>query len=309
MGKNRFLSVLCDYTIVTFGTLLYCLGWTSFLIPGGIASGGGTGLCTIIYFATGIPVAYSFFVLNVILLIIGFLILGKAFGFKTIYVIILSTVLFDVLPKFDFLVVTFQDRLFTAIIGGMVEAIGIGIVLTRGGSTGGTDILAMVVNKYWPVSPGKVYLFADLFIIASVLLIPDKTVNDMVYGYVTMVTFSFTVDWVLLGNKSTVQIFIISSKYQEIADTIVRDMKRGVTALDSTGWYSGKEGKVLLVMCRKHEYNNIVGMVKMVDPKAFISVSSASGVYGEGFDEVRTGIKLRKSKKDISKTEITDGKS
>ncbi len=309
MGKNRFLSVLWDYTIVTFGTLLYCLGWTSFLIPGGIASGGGTGLCTIIYFATGIPVAYSFFVLNVILLIIGFLILGKAFGFKTIYVIILSTVLFDVLPKFDFLVVTFQDRLFTAIIGGMVEAIGIGIVLTRGGSTGGTDILAMVVNKYWPVSPGKVYLFADLFIIASVLLIPDKTVNDMVYGYVTMVTFSFTVDWVLLGNKSTVQIFIISSKYQEIADTIVRDMKRGVTALDSTGWYSGKEGKVLLVMCRKHEYNNIVGMVKMVDPKAFISVSSASGVYGEGFDEVRTGIKLRKSKKDISKTEITDGKS
>ena len=309
MGKNRFLSVLWDYTIVTFGTLLYCLGWTSFLIPGGIASGGGTGLCTIIYFATGIPVAYSFFVLNVILLIIGFLILGKAFGFKTIYVIILSTVLFDVLPKFDFLVVTFQDRLFTAIIGGMVEAIGIGIVLTRGGSTGGTDILAMVVNKYWPVSPGKVYLFADLFIIASVLLIPDKTVNDMVYGYVTMVTFSFTVDWVLLGNKSTVQIFIISSKYQEIADTIVRDMKRGVTALDSIGWYSGKEGKVLLVMCRKHEYNNIVGMVKMVDPKAFISVSSASGVYGEGFDEVRTGIKLRKSKKDISKTEITDGKS
>lgn len=309
MGKNRFLSVLWDYTIVTFGTLLYCLGWTSFLIPGGIASGGGTGLCTIIYFATGIPVAYSFFVLNVILLIIGFLILGKAFGFKTIYVIILSTVLFDVLPKFDFLVVTFQDRLFTAIIGGMVEAIGIGIVLTRGGSTGGTDILAMVVNKYWPVSPGKVYLFADLFIIASVLLIPDKTVNDMVYGYVTMVTFSFTVDWVLLGNKSTVQIFIISSKYQEIADTIVRDMKRGVTALDSTGWYSGKEGKVLLVMCRKHEYNNIVGMVKMVDPKAFISVSSASGVYGEGFDEVRTGIKLRNSKKDISKTEITDGKS
>ena len=309
MGKNRFLSVLWDYTIVTFGTLLYCLGWTSFLIPGGIASGGGTGLCTIIYFATGIPVAYSFFVLNVILLIIGFLILGKAFGFKTIYVIILSTVLFDVLPKFDFLVVTFQDRLFTAIIGGMVEAIGIGIVLTRGGSTGGTDILAMVVNKYWPVSPGKVYLFADLFIIASVLLIPDKTVNDMVYGYVTMVTFSFTVDWVLLGDKSTVQIFIISSKYQEIADTIVRDMKRGVTALDSTGWYSGKEGKVLLVMCRKHEYNNIVGMVKMVDPKAFISVSSASGVYGEGFDEVRTGIKLRKSKKDISKTEITDGKS
>ena len=301
MTKNKFLPVIWDYIVVTFGTILYCLGWTSFLIPGGIASGGGTGLCTIIYFATGIPVSWSFFVLNVILLVIGFLILGKAFGFKTIYVILLSTVLFDVLPKFEFLVVTFQDRLFTAIIGGMVEAVGIGIVLTRGGSTGGTDILAMVVNKYWPVSPGRVYLFADLFIIASVLLIPGKTVNDMVYGYVTMVTFSVTVDWVLLGSKSTVQLLIISSRYSEIADTIVRDMKRGVTALDSTGWYSGTKGKVLLVMCRKYEYNNIVGMVKMIDPKAFISVSSANGVYGEGFDEVKTGISIKHSKKHDSK--------
>lgn len=309
MGKSRFLTVLWDYTVVTFGTLLYCLGWTSFLIPGGIASGGGTGLCTIIYFATGIPVAYSFFVLNVILLIIGFLILGKAFGFKTIYVIILSTVLFDVLPKFECLVVTFQDRLFTALVGGMIEAVGIGLVLLRGGSTGGTDILAMVVNKYWPVSPGKVYLCADLFIIASVLLIPGKTVNDMIYGYVTMVTFSFTVDWVLLGNKSTVQIFIISQKYREVADCIVQDMKRGVTALDSTGWYSGTKGKVLLVMCRKHEYNNIVGMVKMIDPKAFISVTSASGVYGEGFDELKTGLKHKHTKKDIEKKEIQGGEN
>ena len=309
MAKNRFFPVIWDYLIVTLGTILYCLGWTSFLIPGGIASGGGTGLCTIIYFATGIPVAGSFFVLNVILLIIGFLILGKAFGFKTIYVILLSTVLFDVLPKFEFLVVTFQDRLFTAIIGGMLEAVGIGIVLTRGGSTGGTDILAMVVNKYWPVSPGRVYLFADLFIIASVLLIPGKTVNDMVYGYVTMVTFSVTVDWVLLGSKSTVQLLIISSKYNEIADTIVRDMNRGVTALDSTGWYSGVKGKVLLVMCRKYEYNNIVGMVKLIDPKAFISVSSANGVYGEGFDEVKTGISLKHSKKHVSKKETGTLKS
>ena len=287
MGTNRFLSVLWDYVIVSFGTLLYCLGWTSFLIPGGIASGGGTGLCTIVYFATGIPVAYSFFVLNTILLIIGFMVLGKAFGFKTIYVIILSTVLFDVLPKFDFLVVTFQDRLFTSIIGGIVEAIGIGIVLTRGGSTGGTDILAMVVNKYWPVSPGRVYLFSDLFIIASVLLIPGKTVNDMVYGYVTMVTFSVTVDWVLLGNKSTVQMLIISSKYKEIADAIVRDMKRGVTIIHAEGWYTKKESQVILVMTRKTDLNLLLRYVKTIDPDAFLSVSTVMGVFGKGFDTIK----------------------
>lgn len=298
LSAKHSLSVVWDYCLVTFGIILYCLGWTSFLIPGGIASGGGTGLCTIVYFATGIPVAYSFFVLNAILLVVGFLTLGKGFGFKTIYAIILSTILFDVLPRFPELVVTFDDRLITAIVGGLVEAIGISIVLMRGGSTGGTDILAMVVNKYYPVSPGKVYLYSDLFIIASVLLIPDKTVNDMVYGYVTMVTFSFTVDSVLMGNKSSVQIMIFSSKYKEIADYIIENKGRGVTALNSIGWYSGMESKVLLIICYKAQMHDIVESVKTIDPKAFVSVSSTSGVFGEGFEEVKTGLKLKSKKRE-----------
>lgn len=307
MDTRKIFNVLWDYFLLTVGIVLYCLGWTSFLIPGGIASGGGTGLCTIVYFATGIPVAYSFFALNVFLLIVGFLVLGKAFGFKTIYAIMLSTLFFDIFPRFD-MVVTFDDRLITAIVGGLVEAIGIAIVLMRGGSTGGTDILALVVNKYWPVSPGKVYLYSDLFIIASVLLIPDKTVNDMVYGYVTMVTFSLTVDSVLLGNKSSVQLMIFSSKYEEVADFIISNMNRGVTALNSVGWYSGNESKVLLVICYKAQLHDIVASIKNIDPKAFISVSSATSVYGEGFEEIKTGFKLRKGtkkdKKRIQKKEI-----
>ena len=145
LTARRFFSVIWDYGIVTVGTILYCMGWTSFLIPNGIASGGGTGLCTIIYFATGIPVSYSFFVLNAILLIAGFLALGKGFGFKTIYVILLSTVLFKVLPEYECLVAHFDERLVVAVVGGIVEAVGIGIVLLRGGSSGGTDIAAMIV--------------------------------------------------------------------------------------------------------------------------------------------------------------------
>ena len=293
---KRILSIVADYSILTFGIILYCMGWTSFLIPGGIASGGGTGLCTIIYFATGIPVSYSFFVLNAFLLILGILALGKSFGFKTIYAIVMSTLLFEFLPKLP-LVVTFDDRLITAIVGGLVEAIGIGIVLIRGGSTGGTDILAMVINKYWPISPGKVYLYSDLFIIASVLLIPDKTVNDMIYGYVTMVTFSVTVDFVLLGRKSTVQILVFSSKYREIADYMIKEMDRGVTALNSVGWYSGEESKVLLVIAMKNQLHPIVSAIKKLDSKAFVSVSSATSVYGEGFEEIKTGINLKKPKK------------
>ncbi len=293
---KRILSIVADYSILTFGIILYCMGWTSFLIPGGIASGGGTGLCTIIYFATGLPVSYSFFVLNAFLLILGILALGKSFGFKTIYAIVMSTLLFEFLPKLP-LVVTFDDRLITAIVGGLVEAIGIGIVLIRGGSTGGTDILAMIINKYWPISPGKVYLYSDLFIIASVLLIPDKTVNDMIYGYVTMVTFSVTVDFVLLGRKSTVQILVFSSKYREIADYMIKEMDRGVTALNSVGWYSGEESKVLLVIAMKNQLYPIVSAIKKLDSKAFVSVSSATSVYGEGFEEIKTGINLKKPKK------------
>ena len=298
MTLKRVFSVIWDYGIVTLGTILYCLGWTSFLIPNGIASGGGTGLCTIIYFATGIPVSYSFFVLNAILLIAGFLALGKGFGFKTIYVILLSTVLFKVLPEYECLVAHFDERLVVAVVGGIVEAVGIGIVLLRGGSSGGTDIAAMIVNKYWPVSPGKVYLYSDLFIIASVLLIPGKTVEDMIYGYATMVTFSFMIDAMLLGRKSSVQILVFSSRYQEVADFIINEMDRGVTAIYSQGWYSKEDTKVLLIVARKTQLHQIVSAVKRIDNKAFVSVSTATSVYGEGFEEIKTGLHLKPKSQD-----------
>ncbi len=304
MGTVKFSTirkVVYDYFILTLGLLIFCLSWTSFLIPGGIASGGLAGLCTILQFGTGIPLVYPYFALNVILLGIGFLTLGKGFGLKTIYGIVVATILFDVLPRFDFLVISFDDRLFTALVGGMIEAIGIGIVLMRGGSTGGTDIIAMVINKYWPVSQGRVYLVIDIFIIASILLIPGKTVNDMIYGYVTMLTFSFAVDWVLMGNKSSVQMLIFSDKYAQIADHIVNDMDRGVTVLKAEGWYSKQDKNVLLVICRKHQYTKITEMVKNVDPRAFVSISSTNSVFGEGFEEIKTGVKakelLRRKKK------------
>ena len=293
LSAKRIFSVLWDYTLVTVGTILYCMGWTSFLIPNGIASGGGTGLCTIIYFATGIPVSYSFFVLNALLLIAGFLALGKGFGFKTIYVILLSTVLFKILPEYECLVAHFNERLVVAVVGGIVEAVGIGIVLLRGGSSGGTDIAAMIVNKYWPVSPGKVYLYSDLFIIASVLLIPGKTIEDMIYGYATMITFSFMIDELLLGRKSSVQILVFSTRYEDVADFIINEMDRGVTALYSRGWYSKEDSKVLLIVARKTQLHQIVSAIKRMDNKAFVSVSTATSVYGEGFEEMKTGIKIK----------------
>ena len=302
MDRKVIRSVVWDYIVITVGALLYVVAWTSFLIPNGIASGGLTGACTIIEMATRglIPVGWSFPALNALLIIIATLILGKGFGFRTIYAILVSTLLFDVMPKVDVLLslpghlLYLDEKILVPVIGGILEAIGIGLILSRGGSTGGTDIFAMIINKFWPVSPGQVYLYFDPFIIASVLLIPGKTFQDMMYGYLAMISFSLVVDYVLLGRKSSVQVLIFSEKFTDIADFIIHEMDRGVTAINAVGWYTQSEKKVLLVLARKSQLHEITKAVKGVDPKAFMSVSPASDVYGEGFEEIKTGIDRKK---------------
>ena len=295
MQVNKVFSVIWDYFLITIGTLIYVMAWTSFLIPNGMASGGLTGLCTIIQYGTNIPVSWSFPIINIVLLIMGFLVMGNAFGIKTIYVIALSSFLFKLLPEFEFLEVMMENQGLTlALVGGSMEAIGIGLVLLRGGSTGGTDIVAMIINKYWPVSPGRVYLISDIFIILSVFLIPGKTVVDVIYAYFVMLVFSFGVDFVVMGNKSSVQLLVFSPKYQEIADHIINDVQRGVTALKSIGWYSQKESRVLLIILRKNQMSEVINEIKHIDKDAFVSVSSAHSVYGEGFEEIKTGVNLKK---------------
>ena len=295
--KGSFVSTFDDYVVITIGVLFYTFAWADMLIPNGIASGGLTGACTILNFATGIPVYLSYVTINGLLIILGSIVLGRGFGFKTLYAIGLSTLGLDFLAGMEFLHVFFDNKLLLVIVAAIIESIGITCILARGGSTGGTDIVALIVNKFWPVSLGKVFLAVDMFIIASILLIPGKTVEDMVYGYVAMVIFSVFVDWVLLGRNSTWQIMVFSNKYKEIADMVINDLERGVTALEATGWYSGENKKVLLILVRKPELHTITKLVKEIDPSAFVTVSSASTVYGEGFDEMKTGIKLKLKKK------------
>lgn len=302
MKASKFLNVVWDYFLMTVGTFIFVMAWTSFLQPNNLASGGLTGLSTILDYATQgkIPMDVTYAVLNGLLLVAGFLFLGKAFGFKTIYVIGLSSFLFWLLPEyFPNLEVVDEnlDKILVALIGGAMESIGIGLILLRGGSTGGTDIVAMILNKYWPVSPGKVYLYSDVFIVASLILIPVDNgggLVNMIYAYVVMITFSFGVDYVLLGNKSSVQLLVFSTKYQEIADHIIYDVQRGVTALKSIGWYSQKESKVLLIILRKNQMNEVINEIKHIDKDAFVSVSTANSVYGEGFEEIKTGIRRKK---------------
>ena len=301
MKQNKILATLWDYFLMTVGAVIFCMAWTSIIIPTGLTSGGLTGLSTIIEYATGgaIPMGVPYWIINVGLLVIGFLSLGRAFGIKTIYVIILTSVLFNVLPTFpelEYHGFKEGDKLVGALLGAALESIGLGLVLLRGGSSGGTDIIAMIMNKYWPVSPGRVYLYTDVLIIASLFLIPGTELIDVVYAYIIMLGFSFGIDFVLLGNKSSVQILVFSSKYEQIADHIINNVHRGVTALQSVGWYSQQESKVLLIVSRKYQMNEVLREIKSIDPKAFVSVSTAMSVYGEGFEEVKTGYKKDKKK-------------
>lgn len=302
MKQNKLLATLWDYFLMTVGAVIFCMAWTSIIIPTGLTSGGLTGLSTIIEYATNgvIPMGVPYWIINIGLLVIGFLSLGRAFGIKTIYVIILTSVLFNVLPQFPALEChAFKDdKLVGALLGAALESVGLGMVLLRGGSSGGTDIIAMIINKYWPVSPGRVYLYTDVLIIASLFLIPGTEVIDVVYAYIIMLGFSFGIDFVLLGNKSSVQILVFSQQYEQIADHMINNLHRGVTALQSVGWYSQKESKVLLIVARKYQMNEVIREIKSIDPKAFVSVSTAMSVYGEGFEEIKTGYKKDKKKEE-----------
>ena len=290
INKNRIYSELRSYVGITIGLFLYVLAWVAFLIPNEIVGGGATGFATDIHFLTGkaIPINYAFFAVNAILLAIGFYILGNSFGIKTIYGMVFTFLMLTFLPEPTIITNSFQDsdKLICAIIGGIVSGFGIAIAFRNGGSAGGTDIVAMIVSKYKNISPGKVYLYSDLFIIGASFFI-NFDFRTIVYGYVTMAVFSYSVDLVLSGSRQSVQIFIISKKYDEIARRIINEVNRGVTALDAIGWYSQTSSKVLMVIVRKNDTKQVHQIINETDPEAFISEASVMGVYGKGFDVIK----------------------
>jgi uncharacterized membrane-anchored protein YitT (DUF2179 family) len=300
--SKKIVKTLWDWFVLSLGTLIYTLAWEAFMIPNGVASGGLTGACSILEMGTGFPVSYSFIIGNAVLLVIGSLVLGGGFGIKTIFCIILSSILFKVeaLPAFDFIrslpghPLYVSEKVLIPIIGGLIEAVGIYFIFIKGGSTGGTDVAALIINKFWPISPGKVYLVSDVFIIASILLVPGKGLSDLIYGYMAMITFSFMLDFMLTGQKSTMQLLVFSEKYEAIADYIIHNMDRGVTAINAMGWYTKNDRKILLIVVRKNQLQLLTKAIKSVDPKAFVSVVQASSVYGEGFEEMKTGIENKK---------------
>ena len=271
---------------MAFALSLYVFSWTAFLIPNEITAGGVTGLSSILNYAFGIPISYSYLVLNVVLLVAGTIIMGKGFGFKTIYCVLVSTLYFEFFPMIPW-ASNIEDNLINSIIGGAMSGVGISLVFTQGGSTGGVDIIALVINKFKEVSPGKVFMIADFLIISSILFLPGKTLQDLVYGYVVTVAFSYTIDQILTGSKQSVQMLIITSKYEEIANKLCFELNKGVTAINSIGWYKKSDSMIIMVVTRKNMMHEVMAAVKEIDHQAFLTVSTVMGVYGEGFEQVK----------------------
>ena len=301
-----------DYFNITLGLMLYTFGFTVFLLPYQIVTGGVTGLAAVIYYGTGIPIYLSYFVINVILLALALKILGLKFMLKTIYAIFMLSFMLAVAqdwatgPNGELTQVLGEGQDFMSlVIGCCCPGLSLAIVFLNNGSTGGTDIIAAVVIKYHNISLGRVLIFVDFIIVGSSFFVFDAkpgyetidAVRKVVFGLCTMVIENLMLDYVMNARRESVQFLIFSKKYQEIANAIGMQMDHGVTILDGHGWYTGQEMKVLCILAKKNESTYIFRIVKIIDPNAFVSQSSVIGVYGEGFDEMKVKIK----KKDIEK--------
>lgn len=285
---NKFKSdSIKEYVTILFGLALYTLGWTGFLLPHEITTGGITGLAALVFFANGLPVAVTYFSINIVLLIISIRMFGWKFSLRTIVGVLVLTLFLSIAQKYIHKPLLVGEPFMACVIGGILAGAGVGTVLTANGSTGGTDIIALIINKYRNITPGRAMLYSDLIIISSSYFL-FHSVDKIIYGLTTLAVSTYAVDMVLNGDRQSVQFFIFSTKFEEIAERINTEAHRGVTVLDGMGWYSKEPAKVLCVMARKNESVKIFRIVKQVDPNAFVSQGSVIGVYGKGFDIMKS---------------------
>jgi len=286
--KSTWISIR-EYVFITLGLLMYAFAWKGLLIPHQITVGGVTGVGALVYYATGIPVFVTYLTINAILLLTAIKIVGWQFSIKTIVGVAILTVFLTFIPELPRGTLVDENESFMAcVLGGLIMGAGIGLVFLNNGSSGGTDIIARVVNKYRNITLGRALLYTDVLIISSSYFLVSGSIEKIVYGLTTLTISTVAVDMLINGVRQSVQFFIFSKEYEAIADRINTDMRRGVTILEGMGWYSKEPMKVVTVVVRKNESISIFRIVKEIDPRAFISQASVIGVYGEGFDVIKS---------------------
>ncbi|MGM9715438.1 MAG: YitT family protein [Prevotella sp.] len=307
MTRQEFLYEVKDYVNITLGLLLYTFGFTMFLLPYQIVTGGISGIGAIVFYSTGFPVQYTFFIINAVLIVLALKILGWKFLTKTIYATFMLTLFLEIfqdiitMPNGEFYKILGENNDFMSLlIGCMMTGTALAIVFLNNGSTGGTDIVAAVLNKFHNITLGKALIMIDICIIGSCLFVDsfgaiDLRCRKVVFGLCTMVIECLMLDYVMFWQRQSVQFLIFSKKYQEIAYEITRITDHTLTILDGHGYYTGKPTKVICLLAKKRESLLIFRIVKSIDPNAFVSQSAVIGVYGEGFDAIKVNVK-KKSK-------------
>ena len=278
-AKELFMIALC--------TIPYALAVNQILVPHAIVSGGLTGLCEIIYFATDnvVPIWLSTLVLNFILILIAVRTIGWRFSARTVYGTLCLALWFKIIPIPAEPIV--HDAFMASILGGLLCGCALGIVFLHNGSTGGTDIVAMLVNKFMHIPIGKVLLYCDLIIISSAYFLPNvRSFEKVLFGLCFTFMATTAVDWIMGRARQSVQFFIFSKHYEMIADAIMTDIPRGCTIIDGEGWYSKQPMKIITVLARKNESNKIFKLVREIDPDAFVSQTETIGVFGKGFEQI-----------------------
>lgn len=281
-------KVILDYTLVTLGSLLTAIALVSFMIPNNIIAGGVSGLAIIFYRLFGWWVGVQMFVYNAVLFVLAFALLGIGFGIKSIYSAIMLSFLVDFLQQLNFPVFqasTVQDGgLLVAIYGGVIAGVGMGLVLWRGASTGGTDIIAMILNKFFHISTGSGLLIADTLITIFAIIVFGPIVA--MYGIITIFTTSKTIDGLIEGVGNTRTAFIISERHEDIKKKILRDMERGVTLIHAEGGFTGVKRPVIMVSIRRREIGQLRRIIREIDPKSFTIIVNNAEVFGEGFKNI-----------------------
>ena len=299
-AKAEIMREVKDYFYITLGLISYSFGWAAFLLPYQITTGGTTGIGAIIYYATGFPIQWSYFIINAILMTFAIRILGPRFSIKTTYAIFMLTFLLwifqivvndyvqvpDVSTDGKPLLLGAGQDFMACIIGAALCGIGLGIVFNYNGSTGGTDIIAAIVNKYKDVTLGRMIMICDVFIISSCYFVFHDW-RRVIFGFVTLFIIGVVLDWIINSARQSVQFLIFSKQYEKIADFLSKDKDRVVTFLIFTLCYILQYVIVLVVLAKKRQSLDIFRLVKRIDPNAFISQSSVIGVYGEGFDQLK----------------------
>jgi uncharacterized membrane-anchored protein YitT (DUF2179 family) len=289
--KNKHQLVI-SYLVITLGILVYTFAWSAVMLPAKIVGGGVSGISSVLYYAVGIhiPIGIMNLIINAILVIVGFRVLGSKFGANTIYGIIMSSACFILWQQVLHVETLFDVDQFggfmCAIIGGALCGGGIGLTFAMGGNSGGTDIIALIVSKFYNISPGKVIMYLDIVIVGCSYFVSHK-IENIVFGYIVMVTMTYVLDMVLDGNKQSYQIMVFSTKNKEIGETVTTEVGRGATLLDGEGCYSHQQRQVLIIMVHKTDKPHVMQIIHRIDADAFISVSKTQGVYGRNFEKLK----------------------